>query len=70
MSEFRSTIFEILSYSIILSVLITMSYTLMMIYVNSSVTVFEPNRYILINEIAMMIFGMSFVVYKMKKIFA
>ena len=68
MTNFKSKIVEILSYSIILSVLLTMGYTLTMIYFHNSVTVFEPNRYILINEIAMMIFGISFVVYKIKKI--
>ena len=68
MPSFKQKIVEILSYSIILSVLLTMGYTLTMIYFNNSVTVFEPNRYILINEMVMMVFGISFVVYKIKKI--
>jgi hypothetical protein len=69
MKGLKQKVFELLSYSIILSVLLTMAYTLTMIYFYDSVTVLEPNRYILINEILMMILGVSFVVYKMKGIF-
>jgi hypothetical protein len=69
MKGLKQKIFELLSYSIILSVLLTMGYTLTMIFFYNSVTVLEPNRYILINEILMMVLGVSFVVYKMKGIF-
>jgi hypothetical protein len=69
MKGLKQRIFELLSYSIILSVLLTMGYTLIMIYFYNSVIVLEPNRYIVINEILMMVLGISFVVYKMKKIF-
>jgi len=68
MKGLKQKIFELLSYSIILSVLITMGYTLTMIFFYNSVTVLEPNRYILINEILMMVLGVSFVIYKMKGI--
>jgi len=68
MKGLKQRIFELVSYSIILSVLLTMGYTLSMIYFYDSVTVLEPNRYILINEILMMAVGISFVVYKMKDI--
>jgi len=68
MKGLKQRIFELVSYSIILSVLLTMGYTLIMIFFYNSVTVLEPNRYILINEILMMILGVSFVVYKMKGI--
>ena len=67
MKGLKQKIFELVSYSIILSVLITMTYTLVMIFFYHSVTVLEPNRYILINEIMMMVLGVSFVVYKMKE---
>lgn len=67
MKGLKQKIFELVSYSIILSVLITMAYTLVMIFFYNSVTVLEPNRYILINEIMMMVLGISFVVYKMKE---
>jgi len=69
MKGLKQKVFELLSYSIILSVLLTMGYTLTMIFFYNSVTVLEPNRYILINEILMMVLGVSFVVYKMKGIF-
>jgi len=69
MKGLKQKIFELLSYSIILSVLLTMGYTLTMIFFYNSVTVLEPNRYILINEILMMVLGVSFVVYKIKGIF-
>lgn len=67
MKGLKQKIFELVSYSVILSVLITMAYTLVMIFFYNSVTVLEPNRYILINEIMMMVLGISFVVYKMKE---
>ncbi|HLC39398.1 MAG TPA: hypothetical protein VJJ76_00770 [archaeon] len=69
MKGLKQRLFELVSYSIILAVLVTMGYTLTMIYFYNSVTVLEPNRYILINEIFMMVVGISFVVYKMKEIF-
>jgi len=69
MKGLKQKIFELLSYSIILSVLLTMGYTLIMIYFYNSVIVLEPNRYMLINEILMMVLGISFVIYKMKGIF-
>jgi hypothetical protein len=69
MKGLKQKIFELVSYSVILSVLITMAYTLIMIFFYNSVTVLEPNRYILINEIMMMVLGISFVVYKMKEFF-
>jgi len=70
MKGLKQRLFELLSYSIILAVLLTMGYTLTMIYFHDSVTVLEPNRYILINEILMMIVGISFVIYKMKDIYS
>jgi len=69
MKGLKQKIFELVSYSIILSVMITMAYTLVMIFFYNSVTVLEPNRYILINEIMMMVLGISFVIYKMKEFF-
>jgi len=65
----RQKIFEILSYSIILAVLLTTTYTLAMIYFFNGVEVIEPNRFILINEIFLTLIGVSFTLYKIRQIF-
>jgi predicted membrane channel-forming protein YqfA (hemolysin III family) len=65
----RQKLFEIFSYSIILAVLITTTYTLAMIYLFNGVQVIEPNKLILINEIALTLMGISFTVYKLRQIF-
>lgn len=59
---------ELLSYAIILSVLLTTTYTLVQIYQFDSVKIIEPNKLILIQEIFLMIFGISFTIYKLKDI--
>jgi len=65
----KAVIFELTSYSIILSVLLVMSYTLVMIYFYNSVQVLEPNKLILINEIGLTVFAIVFSLFKIKKLF-
>jgi len=65
----KQQIFEILSYSIILAVLITTTYTLSMIYLFDSVRVIEPNKLILVNEIALTSMGIVFALYKLRQVF-
>jgi len=65
----KGTIIELASYSIILAVLVVMSYTLVMIFMHNSVEVLEPNKFILVNEIGLTLFAITFSVYKIKKLF-
>jgi len=65
----KAVIFELTSYSIILAVLLVMSYTLVMIYFYNSVQVLEPNKLILINEIGLTVFAIVFSLFKIKKLF-
>lgn len=65
----RQKAFELFSYSIILAVLITTVYTLSMIYFFNAVQVVEPNKLILINEIALTAIGISFTLYKLRQVF-
>jgi hypothetical protein len=65
----KQKIFEIFSYSIILAVLLTTTYTLAMIYIFNAVQVVEPNKLILANEIALTILGISFTLYKIRTMF-
>jgi len=60
-------ILDLISYSVILSVLITTGYTLILIYFYGSVHVLEPNMLILINEIFLVVLGSSFTIYKLKE---
>jgi hypothetical protein len=64
----KATIFELTSYSVILAVLVVMTYTLIMIYFFNRVEVIEPNKLILVNEIGLTIFAISFSVFKIKKL--
>jgi hypothetical protein len=65
----KATILELASYSVILAVLSVMTYTLIMIYFFNSVQVVESNKLILVNEIGLTIFAITFSVYKIKKLF-
>jgi hypothetical protein len=65
----KATILELASYSVILAVLVVMTYTLTMIYFFNSVQVVEPNKLILVNEIGLTIFAITFSLYKIKKLF-
>ena len=65
----KGTIVELASYSIILAVLVVMSYTLFMIFLHNSVQVLESNKLILVNEIGLTLFAITFSLYKIKKLF-
>lgn len=65
----KTKIFGLVSYSIILAVLIVMAYTLIMIYFFNSVQVLEPNKFILVNEIGLTVFAITFSLYKLKELF-
>ena len=65
----KGKIIELTSYSIILAVLIVMTYTLVMIYVFNSVEVLEPNKLLLANEIGLTTVGITFSLYKIKQLF-
>jgi len=65
----KTKIFELTSYSIILAVLVVMTYTLALIYFYNTVQVLEPNKFILINEIGLTMFASGFSLYKIRKLF-
>ncbi len=65
----KSRILGLVSYSIILAVLIVMTYTLVMIYFFNYVQVLESNKLILVNEIGLTVFAITFSLYKIKELF-
>jgi hypothetical protein len=65
----KTKIFGLVSYSIILAVLLVMSYTLIMIFFYNSVQVLEPNKMILTSEIGLTLFAVTFSIYKIKELF-
>jgi len=65
----KTKIFELASYSVILSVMLVMTYTLLMIYFFNSVQVLEPNKLILVNEIGLTVFAIVFSLFKIKDLF-
>jgi hypothetical protein len=65
----KTKIFGLVSYSIILAVLVVMTYTLTMIYLFNTVQILEPNKFILVNEIGLTVFAISFSLYKIKELF-
>jgi hypothetical protein len=64
----KTTFFELTSYSVILAVLVVMTYTLTMIYFFNRVEVIEPNKLILVNEIGLTILGITFSLNKIRRL--